>query len=107
MDKLEKARELGYKVQLAYEDSEGKKFYRIEGQGVETVYGEDQEDAWNFLVDPKAHEHRSNMMKHNDPDDNFIMTDEEIQESAIAASVSAGLLSEEEAKEMRKAVISQ
>jgi hypothetical protein len=109
MDNIDKARELGYEVELAIEDAEGKKHYRVKGQGVDTIYAEDQEDAWNFLVDPKAHEHRANMYKHNDPDDEFTMTDEEIRESSIEASLSAGLLDEDQAKEMRdyqKAAIS-
>lgn len=108
MNYQEKAKELGYEIELAFENSEGKA-WRVEGFGVNTIYTEDQEDAWKFLTDPKAHEHRSNMFKHNDEDDEFTMTDEEIRESSIAASLSAGLIDEEQATHMReatKAVIS-
>lgn len=102
MDYIEKAKELGYKVELAFEDGQGRKHYRVDGQGMSTMYSEDQEDAWNFLIDPKAHEHRSNMFKHNDPDDEFTMSEEEIRASSIEASRSAGLLTDDEAKEMLK-----
>jgi hypothetical protein len=107
---VEKAKELGYEVDLAFETLEGVQVYNVKGQGVETQYTSEQDDTWNFLTDPKAHEHRSNMFKHNDEEDEFTMTEEEIFESSIAASLSSGLLSEEQANEMRekrKVVISQ
>jgi len=107
MDYQEKAKSLGYEVEIAFVDAEGKKSYRVEGFGVDTVYSEDQEDSWKFLTDEKAHEHRANMMKHNNPQDEFTMTDQEITESSLAASVSVGLLTEAQAREQRKVVLTE
>lgn len=90
---IKKAQELGYEVEFALEDAEGKKHYRVKGQGMDTMYADNQEDLWRFLVDPKAHEHRVNMFKHNDPEDEFTMTDDEIRKSSITASKSVGLIS--------------
>jgi len=98
----EKARELGYEVDLVLENADGEEHYRVQGQGMDTVYGASQEDAWIFLTTPEAHQHRVNMWKHNDPNDQFEMTDDEIFESSVNASLAAGLLDKAEAEEMRK-----
>jgi hypothetical protein len=115
MDRIEKARELGYVVEEAFDNADSGKVYRVKGFGIDTMYSEKtNEDEWKFLIDPKAHEHRVNMFKHNKPSveeavaaglseadgDDFTMTDEEIQKSAIEASLSVGLIDEEQAEEM-------
>lgn len=93
MDNIKAAQDLGYEVGLAWE-SEEEKVYRVSGYGIDTMYStKTNEDEWKFLVDPKAHEHRVNMFKHNDPEDDFTMTDEEIAASSIAASKSVGSIS--------------
>jgi len=115
MDYVEEAKKLGYEIELAFEADDGDKTYRVKGYGVDTMYSlSTNGDEWKFLVDPKAHEHRVNMFRHNKPSveeakaanlpegagDDFTMTDEEIRKSAIDASLSVGLIDEDEAKEM-------
>jgi len=113
MNYIEKAQELGYEVELAFESADGDKTYRVKGFGVDTMYSlSTNGDEWKFLVDPKAHEHRVNMWRHNLPTvaeapegvkgDDFTMTDEEQRESAIQASLSVGLITEEQIAETRK-----
>lgn len=73
--------------------------YRVEGFGVSTQIGSNDEDAWNSILNPEAHTHRVNMVKHNDPADDFEMTPREILESSLKASVSLGQMSKAEMKE--------
>lgn len=105
MDYAEKAVELGYEVGLAFEgqnESGPYKAWNVKGFGVETIYSDSDESAWKFLVNPDAHDHRVKMEKHNDPDDEFKMTDDEVFESSMKASLSAGLIDEKELKQMRE-----
>jgi hypothetical protein len=94
---IDKATELGYTVELAFDTADGDKVWRVKGFGIDTMYSErDNEAEWKFLVLPEAHEHRANMMRHNDPKNEFIMNNEEQRESAIKASKAAGLYIVEE-----------
>lgn len=112
MDYIKAAQDLGYEVELAWESPE-ERVYRVKGWGVDTMYStKTNTDEWKFLVDPKAHEHRVNMWRHNLPTvaealegvegDDFTMTEEEQYESALQASLSIGSITEEQASEMRE-----
>jgi hypothetical protein len=103
---VKKAKELGYEVEPAFEvqlkDGSTTTAYSVKGLGLETYYDSRNEDEWKFLTNPEAHEHREKMFRHNDPEVDFQMTEDEQFESSMKASVSVGTFTEEQAKELRE-----
>lgn len=95
----EKAQELGYEVEVAFEGANGETVYRVKGFGVDTQYPASDSSSWEFLVNEAAHEHRVNMFKMSEGE--ITLTEDQIFESALAASLSAGLMTEEQATEAR------
>lgn len=91
---LDKAKALGYTVGVAQEGYTDPKtgetypdVHRIEGHGVSTMLRADDKDAWEQFLVPEAHEHRAKFTRHQNPDDDFTMTEEEIMTSSFNAAV--------------------
>lgn len=108
---IDKARDLGYSVGVAFEGYGGDRadggvptVYRVEGFGVSTQIAHDDEDAWKRMTNAKAHEHRDKFMRANDPDDDFEWTDEEMNLSSIDAAVALGDMSKEDAKVVKQQI---
>lgn len=100
-----KAESLGYTVGVAWEGYEDPNtgenhptVYRVEGYGTSMMFRDDDKETWDQFLVPEAHEHRVNLTRHMNPDDEFEMTEDEIMESSFRAAVGVGHMTQKEAE---------